>query len=130
MKTRVQRPVAALILVLTMSACMTPPRPIENPRSYFAAARPRQVLVKLHDGKAMHVHGPRLQADTLWGFVLGAQHDEVLLPLSTISELQVRQRDKLRTGLLAGALVGAGLFAIIKVSGNGPPATYTKNGVQ
>jgi hypothetical protein len=106
-----------LVLALTLTACMTPPRPLASPRDFIPAQRPEVVWID-REGKTFLILDPRIQGDALVGTAANGE-DLVSYPLASLTEIRARQKDKTKTtAFIVGmsALGTAGLvFAITQV---------------
>ena len=109
-----------LLIVITVSGCMSAPRSVASPRTYIPMRRPERIWLVDEDGTRTVVNRPRiLPGDTLFG--RAGDGEEIWLPLSSIRRVEARELDKKKTMALigAGVAVGAVFFAISAGSGGG-----------
>ncbi|MGH7507226.1 MAG: hypothetical protein ACRELX_16340 [Longimicrobiales bacterium] len=109
----------AVGLVLTVTGCMSAPRPIDEPLPYIAVKRPERVWVTRNDGAELIVRRPQMLGDTILGLA-AASREEVTVALDETRFVSVRQIDATKTALLvAGLAVAAGLaFAVLAGTGD------------
>jgi hypothetical protein len=109
-----------LVLPLTLTACMTPPRPLASPRDFIPANRPEVVWID-REGKTYLVLDPRIEGEALVGTAANGE-DLVTYPLSSLTEIRARQKDRAKTtAFIVGmsALGVGGLVAAITQVGKG-----------
>ena len=99
----------------------------EPSKAWLENNKPDVVWVRQQNGALLEVRSPRLFADTLSGRAAnaGPDADPLWLPLSNLAEVRVRKLDRTRTVLLAGAVVGVGIAAVVRLSGSGPTVVFT-----
>jgi len=101
--------------VAALAACHTF-GPVASPREYVAARQPHKVWVTGTDGSVTMVEGPRVEGDTLVGFVNGAYKE---LPLSDVKQVAARQpaRGRTRAVIIAGSVVAVGFMLFVATGG-------------
>jgi hypothetical protein len=115
---------SVLVFSLALTACMTPPRRLASPREFIPANRPEVVWID-RDGKTFLVLDPRIDGEALVGTAENGE-DLVSYPLSSLTEVRARQKDKAKTtAFIVGmsSLGVAGLVAAISQVGKGEGST-------
>lgn len=106
------RQAVALSLIFTTTGCSAM-APVVAPKDFIEARRPAVVWVTTTSEPAMkQIDGPKLQGDTLVGFIEG-EYTEI--PLNNVKAMQARQYSRKKTTLFAiiGSAILAGvIFAI------------------
>jgi hypothetical protein len=100
-----------LLGIVSLTGCMTPPRPVAAPREFIPANRPEQVWVD-REGKTFVVLDPRIEGDALTGIAANGE-DGVNYPLSSLTEIRARQKDKAKTTAFVAALTGLGVAGLV-----------------
>ena len=109
-----------LVPFFALTACMTPPRPLASPRDFIPANRPEFVEID-REGKTFLVLDPRIEGEALVGTAANGE-DRVTYPLSSLTEIRARQKDKAKTtAFIVGvtSLGVAGLVAAVAQIGKG-----------
>jgi hypothetical protein len=128
-----------LLSAITLTACMTPPRPVAAPKEFIPANRPEQVWVD-REGKTFIVLDPRIEGEALTGLAANGE-DGINIPLSSLTEIRARQRDKTKTTAFVVAMTGLGVAGLVAAitqlnKGEGPvdpgalsdPGAFTPRG--
>jgi len=113
-----------LVVSLGLTACMTPPRPLASPRDYIPANRPEFVEID-REGKTYLVLDPRIEGEALVGTAPNGE-DRVTYPLSSLTQVRARQKDKAKTTAFIVGLTSlgvAGLVAAVTQIGKGEGST-------
>src|SRR5262245_58764044 len=97
--------VTTLLLPVLASACMTGPRPIAgSPSTYLAAHQPDKAWVVLENDQQMVIDGPRVVADTIFGYSAG---EPVTLRMEQLKNVRVRRLSVVKTAIIPTVLLGA-----------------------
>jgi hypothetical protein len=100
-----------LVLTLSLTACMTPPRPLASPRDFIPANKPEFVEVD-REGKTVLVLDPRIEGDALVGTAINGE-DRVTYPLSSLTEIRARQKDKAKTTAFVVGVTSLGVAGLV-----------------
>jgi hypothetical protein len=95
---------------------MTPPRPLPSPREYIPKNNPEVVWVD-QQGKTLIVLDPRIEGDALVGTAPNGE-DAVSYPLTSLSEIRARQKDKGKTTAFVVGLGAVGVAGIAFMAAN------------
>ena len=106
---------AAAVGLGSLVACTTM-APVPKPLQYVNNRTPVEVwVIRRHHDSLFRVSQPRLQGDTLIGFVLPqagsnglTQYQEI--PLGDVRQMRAKQPAKVRTGALVAGAVGLAVF--------------------
>jgi hypothetical protein len=108
---RLQRGIA-LVLLVTMTAC-TSMQPVASPKEFLQTRKPPTVWLSRDVSQAMvAMDGPRLQGDSIVGFVEG-EYTEI--PLSNVKAMQARQYSKGKTTAFVVGVTGVVIGALLLV---------------
>lgn len=98
---------------------------VRQPLEYVNAKSPLEVwVVRRHNDSIFRLEGPRLQGDTLVGFVIPTagpmavtQYAEI--PIRDVRQMRVREAAPIRTVALVAGLTGSVVLAWSQLIGNG-----------
>jgi hypothetical protein len=103
---------------LALSACMTPPQPVEDPIPYIEQNQPARVwLATSEDTVPIVVLRPRIFGDTL--LARRETGEVVWIGTREVRRLEVQRPDVLRTTLLAAGIGVAAISILALLSGEG-----------
>jgi len=117
----VGKAVLPLLGAVAIAACHTF-GPVASPREYVAAQQPNKVWVTGTDGSVVIFEGPKVEGDTLVGFVNGAYKE---LLLSDVKQVAARRpaRGRTRFSIIAGSIATIGVVWFIAGGGFGTGST-------
>ena len=105
-----RKTLAVLAAGLVAAACMTGPKKVADPGDYLEANSPGRMWAVLVDGERMIVDGPRIISDTVFGWSEG---EEIVIPVSDLEEVRVRQLSVFRSVMLPTVLTGGAVASVI-----------------
>lgn len=106
----VRRLIACTLLPCYLVACTSWKIQDVSPEDALADAQPDKVRVTLADGSQVVLEQPVVSGDTLTGLRAGQQ---VSIPLASVSELELRKGDTVKTiALTTGIVLGVAALAI------------------
>src|SRR3990172_3884601 len=116
MTTRRITMLAASVMVL--GACYTGPRPVGySPALYLNQNQPKKIVVTLKDGTRQTVVGPRVIADTVFGWNESGSED-LVIAVSDMKDVAAPRLAVVRTALIPAAflLAGVTVFTVVKTT--------------
>jgi hypothetical protein len=106
------RQAVALLLIFSTTGCSAM-APVAQPKNFVEARRPEVVWLTTTDEPVMkQLDGPKLQGDTIVGFIEG-EYTEI--PLVNVKAMQAKQYSRKKTtlfALIASAIVVGLIFTI------------------
>lgn len=100
------------VILATQVSCMTGPRPVKSsPGDYLAANAPGRMWATLTDGERIIIDGPRVIADTVFGWADGVE--EVAIPVADLTEIRVRQLSIVKSSIGPAMVLGGAVFAAV-----------------
>jgi hypothetical protein len=101
-----------LVLVVSSLGCVSV-RPLRDPATFIAEAKPPLVYVTHNNGAQLTIVHPRVSGDSLLGIWQDVAQP-LALPLNHLQRIEASQRDKTRTRLLiTGVSVVTGALAFL-----------------
>jgi len=105
-----------LAVSFSLSACMTPPRPLASPRDFIPTNHPEVVWIDTQ-GKTLIVLDPRIEGEALVGTAPNGE-DAVSYPLTTVTQIRARQKDKGKTTAFVVGMSAVGVAGIAFIATN------------
>ena len=111
------------VLFAVMAGC-THMAQVHKPAQYVLSETPPEVWVMLRHNDSMYrITQPRLQGDTLIGFLLPRPEDPIAryqeIPLTNLRQMKAKQSSKVRTAVLIAGIGGLAYFTYYEVVGGG-----------
>lgn len=109
-----KRILMVVAMMATQAACLGNPSLIkDSPGDYLQANAPGMVWAVLTDGGQVIIQGPRVIADTIFGW---AEGEEFVVPVEDVKEMRVRRISIWRSSIMPALAVGLGVSAIVLVT--------------
>lgn len=115
------------MMVVVLSGC-THMASVQKPAQYLRTETPQEVWVLLRRNDSMYrVSQPRLQGDTLIGFLLPRPGDPITryqeFPLTDLRQMRAKETSTVRTAALVAGIGGLAYFTYYQVVGGGGSGT-------
>jgi hypothetical protein len=116
--------VAAAMGLVSFAAC-SHVTAVNQPLNYVANKTPIEVwVVRRHNDTTYRMSQPRLQGDTLIGFISANDAPATLtqyaeIPIGDVRQMRAREAAPVRTGLLVAGITGTIVVAWTQLVGNG-----------
>ncbi|MBI4502548.1 MAG: hypothetical protein HY700_15485 [Gemmatimonadetes bacterium] len=118
-----RRIVALAASFMTLAACYTGPQPVGySPGLYLHQNQPKKIVVTLKDGTQQTVVGPRVIADTVFGWNETGSED-LVIAVSDMKEVAAPRLAVVRTALIPAAFIAGGIlvFTVVKNASGSEP---------